>query len=164
MAPPSLGVQLLLLSCACGVGAASLGTAPQSSIAALPPEPNFIEPILRTDDAARFVLFPIQQPALWRMYKKAVASFWTTEEIDLGSDRHDWLTVLNDDERHFISHILAFFAASDGTRSPPSPAVHARPARTRWNAEHRFARIGSACVPAAQGSSSRTWRSASAAR
>ena len=114
------GVRLLLLSCG-WAGASSLGgTTTQSSIPAPPAEPGFVEPILRTDDAQRFVLFPIQQPALWRMYKKAVASFWTTEEIDLGPDKHDWLTVLNDDERHFISHILAFFAASDGTRAPPS--------------------------------------------
>jgi ribonucleoside-diphosphate reductase subunit M2 len=48
------------------------------------------------------------------MYKKAEASFWTAEEIDLSKDMHDWTTKLNDDEQHFISHILAFFAASDG--------------------------------------------------
>ena len=48
------------------------------------------------------------------MYKKAEASFWTAEEIDLSKDTHDWNNRLNDDERHFISHVLAFFAASDG--------------------------------------------------
>ena len=48
------------------------------------------------------------------MYKKAEASFWTAEEIDLSKDLHDWHSRLNDDERYFISHILAFFAASDG--------------------------------------------------
>jgi ribonucleoside-diphosphate reductase subunit M2 len=48
------------------------------------------------------------------MYKKAMASFWTAEEIDLSKDIHDWNHRLNDDERFFISHILAFFAASDG--------------------------------------------------
>ena len=48
------------------------------------------------------------------MYKKAEASFWTAEEIDLSKDLHDWTNKLNDDERYFISHILAFFAASDG--------------------------------------------------
>lgn len=48
------------------------------------------------------------------MYKKAEASFWTAEEIDLSRDTHDWSNKLNNDERHFISHILAFFAASDG--------------------------------------------------
>ena len=48
------------------------------------------------------------------MYKKAEASFWTTEEMDLSKDLHDWHNHLNDNERHFISHVLAFFAASDG--------------------------------------------------
>jgi ribonucleoside-diphosphate reductase subunit M2 len=48
------------------------------------------------------------------MYKKAEASFWTAEEIDLSKDLHDWDNKLTDDERHFISHVLAFFAASDG--------------------------------------------------
>ena len=48
------------------------------------------------------------------MYKKAEASFWTAEEMDLSKDLHDWNNRLNDDERHFISHVLAFFAASDG--------------------------------------------------
>lgn len=48
------------------------------------------------------------------MYKKAEASFWTAEEMDLSKDLHDWTNRLNDNERHFISHVLAFFAASDG--------------------------------------------------
>ena len=48
------------------------------------------------------------------MYKQAEASFWTAEEIDLSKDLRDWNERLNEDERHFISHILAFFAASDG--------------------------------------------------
>jgi ribonucleotide reductase beta subunit family protein with ferritin-like domain len=51
---------------------------------------------------------------VWQMYKKAEASFWTAEEIDLSKDLHDWNKRLNDDERFFISHVLAFFAASDG--------------------------------------------------
>lgn len=51
---------------------------------------------------------------IWRMYKTAEASFWTAEEIDLSHDIVDWNTRLNDDERHFISHVLAFFAGSDG--------------------------------------------------
>jgi len=51
---------------------------------------------------------------IWQMYKKAEASFWTAEEMDLSKDMHDWNNRLNDDERHFISHVLAFFAASDG--------------------------------------------------
>jgi len=70
------------------------------------------EPLLK-DNPNRFVLFPIQYPDIWAMYKQAEASFWTAEEIDLHSDLVDWNN-LNDDERHFISHILAFFAASDG--------------------------------------------------
>ena len=53
-------------------------------------------------------------PQIWQMYKKAEASFWTAEEIDLSKDLHDWNNRLNDDERYFISHVLAFFAASDG--------------------------------------------------
>lgn len=52
--------------------------------------------------------------AQWNMYKRAEASFWTAEEVDLSKDLHDWHNRLNDDERYFISHVLAFFAASDG--------------------------------------------------
>ena len=70
------------------------------------------EPILQ-DNPLRYVLFPIQYPDMWIMYKKAVASFWTVEEVDLGGDMADWQK-LSDGERHFISHVLAFFAASDG--------------------------------------------------
>lgn len=73
----------------------------------LVPEPLLVE------NPHRFVIFPIQDNDLWEMYKKAEASFWTAEEIDLGSDMADWVK-LSDNERHFISHILAFFAASDG--------------------------------------------------
>jgi ribonucleoside-diphosphate reductase beta chain len=62
----------------------------------------------------RFVLFPIKYDAIWKMYKQAEASFWTAEEIDLASDKTDWEEKLNADEKHFISHVLAFFAASDG--------------------------------------------------
>lgn len=71
------------------------------------------EPIL-IENKDRFVLFPIQHSDIWNFYKKAEASFWTAEEIDLGADLLDWENKLNDDERHFIKHILAFFAASDG--------------------------------------------------
>ncbi|MCS7077444.1 MAG: ribonucleoside-diphosphate reductase small subunit [Bacteroidia bacterium] len=70
------------------------------------------EPIL-TENKQRFVLFPIQYHEVWEMYKKAEASFWTAEEVDLAQDLSDW-EKLNDGERHFISHVLAFFAASDG--------------------------------------------------
>lgn len=66
------------------------------------------------ENKQRFVLFPIQYPDIWEMYKKAESSFWTAEEIDLMQDLHDWNNKLNDDERHFIKHVLAFFAASDG--------------------------------------------------
>jgi len=69
--------------------------------------------LLLREDPMRFVLFPINHDAIWHMYKKAVASFWTVEEVDLGEDMRDWVK-LSDDERHFISHVLAFFAASDG--------------------------------------------------
>ncbi|MBX3101710.1 MAG: ribonucleotide-diphosphate reductase subunit beta [Bacteroidetes bacterium] len=65
------------------------------------------------DNPGRFVLFPIKYDAIWRMYKQAEASFWTTEEIDLSADLVDWEN-LTDNERHFIKHVLAFFAASDG--------------------------------------------------
>lgn len=87
------------------------------------------EPLLK-ESKRRFVLFPIQyhevsvlpylleveltSHQIWQMYKKAEASFWTAEEMDLSKDVHDWSARLNDNERHFISHVLAFFAASDG--------------------------------------------------
>ena len=71
------------------------------------------EPIL-TDNPGRFVLFPIEHDDIWNFYKKSEASFWTAEEIDLSADLVDWKNKLNDNERHFIKHVLAFFAASDG--------------------------------------------------
>ena len=71
-----------------------------------------MEPLL-IENPNRFVLFPIQHADVWQMYKQAEASFWVAEEIDLGQDQKDWDN-LNDGERHFISHVLAFFAASDG--------------------------------------------------
>lgn len=72
-----------------------------------------LEPILE-ENKNRFVLFPIQHDDIWSFYKKAEASFWTAEEIDLQPDLIDWENKLNDDERYFIKHVLAFFAASDG--------------------------------------------------
>ena len=72
-----------------------------------------VEPILK-ENKDRFVIFPIKHHDLWEWYKKCEASFWTAEEIDLHQDLTDWTTKLNDDERYFIKHILAFFAASDG--------------------------------------------------
>jgi ribonucleoside-diphosphate reductase beta chain len=71
------------------------------------------EPILESNNS-RFVLFPIQHDDIWSFYKKAEASFWTAEEIDLGVDITDWENKLTNDERHFVKHVLAFFAASDG--------------------------------------------------
>ena len=72
-----------------------------------------IEPILQ-ENKDRFVIFPIQHNDLWEWYKKQQACFWTAEEIDLHSDLTDWNSKLTDDERYFIKHVLAFFAASDG--------------------------------------------------
>ena len=69
--------------------------------------------IILKENKDRFVLYPIQHPDIWEFYKKAEASFWTAEEIDLSHDLKDWQT-LTEGERHFISHVLAFFAASDG--------------------------------------------------
>ncbi|KAL7533254.1 hypothetical protein ACHAWF_004430 [Thalassiosira exigua] len=76
---------------------------------------RFLEEPLLKDNPKRFVLFPIEDEELqiWQMYKKAEASFWTAEEIDLASDLKDWDNLTNN-ERYFVSHILAFFAASDG--------------------------------------------------
>ncbi|MEQ8358306.1 MAG: ribonucleotide-diphosphate reductase subunit beta [Cytophagales bacterium] len=71
------------------------------------------EELLLKEDKKRFVLFPIKYHDIWEMYKKEEASFWTAEEIDLNQDLVDWNN-LNDGERHFLSHVLAFFAASDG--------------------------------------------------
>lgn len=82
--------------------------------------PNFkrkmtkqVEPLLE-ENPNRFVLFPIEHDDIWSFYKKSEASFWTAEEIDLHQDISDWENRLNDDEKHFIKHVLAFFAASDG--------------------------------------------------
>ncbi|KAJ0091931.1 hypothetical protein Patl1_25471 [Pistacia atlantica] len=70
------------------------------------------EPILKEQNQ-RFCMFPIRYQQLWEMYKKAQASFWTAEEVDLSQDMRHWEN-LSDSEKHFISHVLAFFAASDG--------------------------------------------------
>lgn len=74
---------------------------------------SFIEPILQ-ENKNRFVIFPIKHHDIWEWYKKMEASFWTAEEIDLSQDLSDWNNKLNHDEKYFIKHILAFFAASDG--------------------------------------------------
>jgi len=75
--------------------------------------PDDLEEPLLQDNPNRYVLFPLQDMEIWGMYKKHVASFWTAEEIDLSQDSKDW-NKLTDDERYFIKHVLAFFAASDG--------------------------------------------------
>ena len=72
----------------------------------------FIEPLLKEDDS-RYVMFPIKHQDIWEMYKKQEDLFWRAQEIDLSKDMKDWET-LNGDEKHFISMVLAFFAASDG--------------------------------------------------
>jgi ribonucleoside-diphosphate reductase beta chain len=72
-----------------------------------------VEPILQENEN-RFVIFPIQHHDIWEWYKKMEASFWTAEEIDLHQDLTDWNSKLSEDEKYFIKHILAFFAASDG--------------------------------------------------
>lgn len=66
------------------------------------------------EDPTRFVLFPIKHHDIWNMYKTHMAAFWTADEVDLSQDLVDWNENLNDDERHFIKNVLAFFAASDG--------------------------------------------------
>jgi len=90
---------------------------PKSSIVnlseVLPENTQVYEPIL-AENKDRFVIFPIVHNDIWKFYKQAEACFWTAEEIDLGADMVDWEDKLNDDERHFIKHVLAFFAASDG--------------------------------------------------
>ena len=70
------------------------------------------EPLLN-QDSSRLFLFPIKYPTVWEYYKKAEASFWTVEEVDLSKDKQDW-EKLSDNERFFIERVLAFFAASDG--------------------------------------------------
>ena len=70
------------------------------------------EPLL-TENPNRYVMFPISDSEIWSHYKKMQDSFWRTEEIDLSKDLKHWKS-LNDKEQHFIKHVLAFFAASDG--------------------------------------------------
>ena len=71
------------------------------------------EPILK-ENMNRFVLFPIEHQDIWSYYKKAESAFWVAEEIDLSNDIEDWKNKLTEDEKHFVKHVLAFFAASDG--------------------------------------------------
>jgi ribonucleoside-diphosphate reductase subunit M2 len=69
------------------------------------------EMLLQDDN--RYVMFPIKSQPVWNMYKKALESFWRCEEVDLSKDLTHW-DMLTPNEKHFVSHILAFFAASDG--------------------------------------------------
>ena len=96
---------------------ASPATTPATTPATAPApaaakQTTVIEPLLE-EDQNRFVLFPIKDAAIWNMYKKQVDCFWRAEEVDLTKDTAHW-NALQDDERYFISMILAFFAASDG--------------------------------------------------
>ncbi|CAL8470167.1 g9709 [Coccomyxa elongata] len=83
-----------------------------ASISSMSEDAGEHEPLLAPNEE-RFVMYPVRYRDIFEMYKKAVASFWTVEEVDLSQDMRDW-EKLSDDERHFITHILAFFAASDG--------------------------------------------------
>jgi ribonucleotide reductase beta subunit family protein with ferritin-like domain len=83
-----------------------------TAVAAALSSETAVEPILQ-ENPHRFVVFPIQHDKLWTKYKEAIASFWVVEEVDLSEDAKDW-EKLTDNERHFIKHVLAFFAASDG--------------------------------------------------
>ena len=78
-----------------------------------PPPPVVREPLLDPNED-RFTMYPIRHPDVFLMYKQAVASFWTVEEVDLSQDSRDWRERLTGHERRFVSHVLAFFAASDG--------------------------------------------------
>jgi ribonucleoside-diphosphate reductase beta chain len=71
-------------------------------------------PGIITPNNDRIVIFPIVHHDIWKFYKQAEASFWTAEEIDLSHDLRDWENTLNENEKYFITHVLAFFAASDG--------------------------------------------------
>ncbi|KAK9108491.1 hypothetical protein Syun_024502 [Stephania yunnanensis] len=75
--------------------------------------PSIPEEPLLAPNPDRFCMFPIEYPEIWEMYKKAEASFWTAEEVDLSEDHRHWES-LTQGEKHFITHVLAFFAASDG--------------------------------------------------
>jgi ribonucleoside-diphosphate reductase beta chain len=67
-----------------------------------------------TENPNRFVLFPLKYNDIWEMYKLSEHSFWTAEEIDLAQDLTDWDEKLNNDERHYIKNVLAFFSSADG--------------------------------------------------
>ncbi|EPY75596.1 ribonucleotide reductase M2 polypeptide isoform 1 [Camelus ferus] len=113
-----LDEQGLLGRTACGTRVLASKTARRIFQEATEPNPKLLtpsvedEPLLR-ENPRRFVIFPIEYHDIWQMYKKAEASFWTAEEVDLSKDIQHW-EALKPEERYFISHVLAFFAASDG--------------------------------------------------
>jgi ribonucleoside-diphosphate reductase beta chain len=92
--------------------AAKLTPLTSSTLSTSEKDPVDVE-LLLAENEERFVLFPIKYHKIWDMYKKHEASLWTAEEIDLSQDTKDWVA-LTDNEQHFIKHVLAFFAASDG--------------------------------------------------
>lgn len=87
---------------------------PLMSLDGVVPQQSQVEEPLLKENPNRHVIFPIVEPELWNKYKQHMSVFWIPEEIDLAKDPHDWNTKLNDNERHFIKHILGFFAGSDG--------------------------------------------------
>jgi hypothetical protein len=109
------------------------------------------EPMLQ-ENASRFVIFPIKHHDLWLMFKKSQASFWTAEEIDLAHDMNDW-EGLKPDEQFFIKHVLAFFAASDGTcpirtiTTNPHPHPHHNPLNRHRQREPGRALLRRGAVP-----------------
>ncbi|XP_069051694.1 ribonucleoside-diphosphate reductase subunit M2-like isoform X2 [Lepisosteus oculatus] len=105
--PPSLSETRVLASKAARRILAEVNEAEQQQVERLQDEP------LLRENPRRFVIFPIQYHDIWQMYKKAEASFWTAEEVDLSKDLQHWES-LKQEEKYFISHVLAFFAASDG--------------------------------------------------
>jgi ribonucleoside-diphosphate reductase subunit M2 len=95
-----------------GIEEAGALAAPISEVSEQYKELEKEDPLLR-ENPNRWVMFPIQYQGVWEMYKKHEASFWTAEEVDLSQDARDW-DQLTEKERHFVKHVLAFFAASDG--------------------------------------------------
>ena len=95
---------------------ASIGEAteiPPMDLGEAQPQPQVEEPILK-ENPNRFVIFPIEYADIWAKYKQHMSVFWIPEEVDLSKDLTDWQNKLNENERHFIKYVLAFFAASDG--------------------------------------------------
>ena len=102
--------------------------------------------ILLTPNEDRFVLFPIKYPKLWEFYKKAEASFWTSEELDFASDKRDW-EKLNAGQKQFIETVLAFFAASDGIVNENLAALWPRSRYPKQGAFTAFRLQWKMCTP-----------------